>query len=105
MISRTNDLITVIKDILSFISVNKDVNSNQKNQISSIISSEMKLIFNLFSRLPKKTFLKYEKSWLKNILKEAPYITISPKMRIYLLFPRRMSWYLIHLFNKYYLKE
>ena len=64
----------------------------------------MKNRFSLFSQLPYKEFRSIIDDFLPYIQKNAPYIKLSPKAKLYKAMPSYLGWYCINMLNKYILK-
>ena len=99
-----HDYIKVSKGLIEFANRHKDLNKVQTKQRDTFLSKYIKNRFSLFSLLPYQEFKVVVDDLLPYIIKNAPYIRLSPKAILYRFMPRYFGWYCTKLFNKYILK-
>ena len=98
------DYVKVSKSLVEFANKHQNINKVQKDHRDSFLSQYMKNRFSLFSQLPYKEFKSIIDDFRPYIQKNAPYIKLSPKAKLYKAMPSYLGWYCINIFNKYILK-
>ena len=98
------DYIKVSKGLIEFANRHENLNRVQAKQRNTFLNKFMKNRFSLFSLLPYQEFKAIVDDLLPYIIKNAPYIRLSPKANIYRFMPTYFGWYCTKLFNKYVLK-
>lgn len=101
-LTHTADYIKVCAKMIDFANNHLNINDNQKEQRDMMLYTYMKSRCSLFSNLPYKLY-RERMSELLFLVKKAPYIKLSPKMRFYNLVPSSISWGCFQLFNKFVL--
>lgn len=100
-----DDYLKVCKSLIVFANRHQDINKVQTEQRDYFLSKYMKNRINLFSSLHFKQSKALIGEFLPYIRKNAPYVSLSLKAKLYRAMPQYLAWCCIKIFNKYYLKN
>ena len=98
------DYVKVSKSLVEFANNHTDLNKIKCEQRDFFLYEFMKYRFSLFSQLPYQEFKTIIDDLLPFIRKNAPYIKLSPKAKLYSIAPSYLAWYCTNIFNRYILK-